>query len=109
MERIAALIINMPKRSLSIEIQEFFDSLEEGLESSTKGAFSLQRTKLFVPPGSSRPSYCVWSETPANGKLLSARVSPFSQLLCCEDPGTTASSRKSIAGSWFNRIPKFSF
>ena len=46
MERIAALIINMPKRSLSIEIQEFFDSLEEGLESSTKGAFSLQRTKL---------------------------------------------------------------
>lgn len=46
MERIAGLIINMPKRSLSIEIQEFFDSLEKGLESSTKGAFSLQRTKL---------------------------------------------------------------
>jgi len=36
----------MPKRSLSIEIQEFFDSLGKDLESSTKGAFSLQRTKL---------------------------------------------------------------
>jgi len=46
LERIVGLIINMPKRSLSIEIQEFFDSLEEDLESSTKGAFSLQRTKL---------------------------------------------------------------
>ena len=45
-ERIVALIINMPKRSLSIEIQEFFDSLDKGLEPSTKGAFSLQRTKL---------------------------------------------------------------
>lgn len=46
LERIAGIIINMPKRSLSIEIQEFFDSLEEGLESATKGAFSLQRSKL---------------------------------------------------------------
>jgi hypothetical protein len=45
-ERIVGLIINMPKRSLSIEVQEFFDSLGKGLESSTKGAFSLQRTKL---------------------------------------------------------------
>lgn len=44
--RIAGIIINLPKRSLSIEIQEFFDSLGESLESSTKGAFSLQRTKL---------------------------------------------------------------
>ena len=44
--RIASLIINLPKRSLSIEIQEFFDSLGKSLESSTKGAFSLQRTKL---------------------------------------------------------------
>ena len=48
MERIAGLIINMPKRSLSIEIQEFFDSLEKDLEPCTKGAFSLQRTKLQV-------------------------------------------------------------
>jgi hypothetical protein len=46
MQRITSLIINMPKRSLSIEIQEFFDSLEKDLESCTKGAFSLQRTKL---------------------------------------------------------------
>jgi hypothetical protein len=46
MERIVGLIINMPKRSLSIEIQEFFESLEKDLEPSTKGAFSLQRTKL---------------------------------------------------------------
>lgn len=44
--RLASLIINMPKRSLSIEIQEFFDSLQNGLQASTKGAFSLQRTKL---------------------------------------------------------------
>lgn len=46
LERIAGIIINMPKRSLSIEIQEFFDTLENGPESCTKGAFSLQRTKL---------------------------------------------------------------
>lgn len=46
LERIAGLIINMPKRSLSIEIQEFFDCFGKDLEPSTKGAFSLQRTKL---------------------------------------------------------------
>ena len=46
LERIAGIIINMPKRSLSIEIQEFFDSMGKGLDSCTKGAFSLQRTKL---------------------------------------------------------------
>lgn len=46
MERIASLIINLPKRSLSIEIQEFFDNLEKDLEPRTKGAFNLQRTKL---------------------------------------------------------------
>lgn len=46
LERVVGLILNMPKRSLSVEIQEFFDSLEKGLESSTKAAFSLQRTKL---------------------------------------------------------------
>jgi len=45
-ERIVGIIINMPKRSLSIEIQEFFDSLGKDLESATKGAFSLQRSKL---------------------------------------------------------------
>src|SRR5450432_1569005 len=46
LERVVGIIINMPKRSLSIEIQEFFESLEKDLEPSTKGAFSLQRTKL---------------------------------------------------------------
>jgi hypothetical protein len=46
LERVVGLILNMPKRSLSIEIQEFFDSLEKGLKSSTKGAFCLQRGKL---------------------------------------------------------------
>ncbi len=46
LERIVGIIINMPKRSLSIEIQEFFDSLEKDLGSAAKGAFSLQRGKL---------------------------------------------------------------
>ena len=46
MSRLVGLIINLPKRSLSIEIQEFFDSLEKDLEAGSKGAFSLQRTKL---------------------------------------------------------------
>jgi len=46
LERLVGIIINMPKRSLSIEIQQFFDSLGKGLESPTKGAFSLQRSKL---------------------------------------------------------------
>lgn len=45
-ERVVGIIINMPKRSLSIEIQDFFENLEKDLEPSTKGAFSLQRTKL---------------------------------------------------------------
>lgn len=46
MERIVGLIINMPKRSLSIEIQEFFESLEKDLVHCTKGAFCSQRSKL---------------------------------------------------------------
>jgi len=46
MERIVGLIINMPKRSLSIEIQEFFESLEKDLAPCTKGAFCSQRSKL---------------------------------------------------------------
>jgi hypothetical protein len=46
LQRIVGIIINIPKRSLSIEIQEFFDSLGNGLEGCTKGAFSLQRGKL---------------------------------------------------------------
>lgn len=46
LERLAGIIINMPKRSLSVEIEEFFDSLGPGLKGCTKGAFSLQRSKL---------------------------------------------------------------
>ncbi len=46
LDRVAGIIINMPKRSLSIEIREFFDNLSKGAEGCTKGAFSLQRTKL---------------------------------------------------------------
>ncbi|MGJ7033757.1 hypothetical protein GGU45_004275, partial [Niabella hirudinis] len=46
LDRVVGIIINMPKRSLSIEIQTFFDSLKKDLESATKGAFSLQRSKL---------------------------------------------------------------
>jgi hypothetical protein len=45
-DRVAGIIINMPKRSLSIEIQEFFDNLSKGAGCCTKGAFSLQRGKL---------------------------------------------------------------
>ena len=45
LSKLVGLIINMPKRSLSIEIQDFFECLEQET-SVTKGAFSLQRTKL---------------------------------------------------------------
>lgn len=45
LERVVGIIINMPKRSLSIELQEFFNTIGEG-EGCTKGAFSLQRGKL---------------------------------------------------------------
>jgi hypothetical protein len=46
LERVASLIINLPKRSLSIEIQEFFETLSLGLKGCTKGVFSLRRGKL---------------------------------------------------------------
>ena len=46
MERIVGIIINMPKRSLSIEIADFFSHLNDDVKSCTKGAFSLQRSKL---------------------------------------------------------------
>jgi hypothetical protein len=46
MERVVGLIVNLPKRSLSIEIQEFFETLSMGSKGCTKGAFSLQRGKL---------------------------------------------------------------
>lgn len=46
MQRLVAMIINLPKRSLSIEIREFFDVLEIN-DCATKGAFSQQRSKLL--------------------------------------------------------------
>lgn len=45
LERIVGIIINLPKRSLSIELQEFFNSIGQ-MNGCTKGAFSLQRGKL---------------------------------------------------------------
>ena len=47
LSRLVALILNMPKRSLSIEVNEFFSTLGlEYEESCGKSAFCLQRTKL---------------------------------------------------------------
>ena len=46
LKRLVGLIINQPKRSLSVEIEAFFDHLNQGSKACTKGAFSLQRTKL---------------------------------------------------------------
>lgn len=44
--KLISMLINLPKRSLSIEIQEFFEHIGTAELSCTKGAFSLQRTKL---------------------------------------------------------------
>ena len=44
--KIIGMLINLPKRSLSIELQSFFESLEQPGFCCTKGAFSLQRPKL---------------------------------------------------------------
>lgn len=46
LNKIIGMLINLPKRSLSIELQSFFESLEQDDISCTKGAFSLQRSKL---------------------------------------------------------------
>lgn len=45
LSKVVSLLINMPKRSLSVEIEEFFEYLSAG-QNCTKGAFSLQRVKL---------------------------------------------------------------
>lgn len=45
-QKLVGILINMPKRSLSIELNEFFDILED-TKPATKGAFSLQRSKLL--------------------------------------------------------------
>lgn len=46
MKKVVALIINFLKRSLSIELREFFDFIDEAESNCTKGAFCLQRVKL---------------------------------------------------------------
>ena len=46
LRKIIGILINLPKRSLSIELQSFFESLEQPDLCCTKGALSLQRTKL---------------------------------------------------------------
>ena len=43
-QKLVSIIINIPKRSLSIELKDFFDILKED-KPVTKGAFSLQRSK----------------------------------------------------------------
>src|SRR5690625_2175081 len=45
LERIVGIIINLSKRSLSIELHEFFNNIGD-MHGCTKGAFSLQRGKL---------------------------------------------------------------
>lgn len=47
LSRVIGMIINMPKRSLSVELQEFFNSFDLSDMAATKGAFSLQRSKLL--------------------------------------------------------------
>ena len=43
---IVGMLINLPKRSLSIELQSYFENLGQQKCGLLKGAFSLQRTKL---------------------------------------------------------------
>jgi len=45
-ERMVYLLINMLKKSLSIELNEFFQTIEQSDQCCTKGAFSQQRMKL---------------------------------------------------------------
>ncbi len=56
LEKLVCLIINMPKRSLSIELQSFFDFIDAETKACTKGAFSLQRGKL------SAEFFCIWNK-----------------------------------------------
>ena len=46
LKKIIGMLINLPKRSLSIELQSFFEALDQESLCCTKGAFSLQRVKL---------------------------------------------------------------
>jgi len=44
--KVISFIMNLPKRSLSVELDEFFELFDSCTKTATKGAFSLQRTKL---------------------------------------------------------------
>ena len=45
--RMVGMLINLPKRSLSIELQELFDMINLSSQLATKAAFTLQRSKLM--------------------------------------------------------------
>jgi hypothetical protein len=45
-ERLVYLLMNMPKKSLSIELNEFFETIQQGDQCCSKAAFSQQRMKL---------------------------------------------------------------
>ena len=45
-DKLIAILINMPKRSLSIELKDLFGIIEDN-NPATKAAFCLQRTKLL--------------------------------------------------------------
>src|SRR5688572_15871665 len=47
LERIVAMLINLPKCSLSIELQQLVEALGESKACCSKAAFSLQRSKLL--------------------------------------------------------------
>jgi hypothetical protein len=44
--RTVLLILNMPKRSLAIEVREFFEQIENEITTCSKAAFTIQRMKL---------------------------------------------------------------
>lgn len=46
LDKLVGMLINLPKRSLRTELQSFFEIIELPELCCTKGAFSLQRTKL---------------------------------------------------------------
>lgn len=46
LQRVVQLIVGLLKRSLSVELQEFFSSVVKTSQTCTKGAFSQQRQKL---------------------------------------------------------------
>lgn len=46
LKKVIGMLINLPKRSLSIELRSFFEALDQESLCCTKGAFSLQRVKL---------------------------------------------------------------